>query len=370
VIRRIIKRGLIGLVVSLLIAASSLLTWRAVRQQQAAAAIRIPLPAGIDLLEKVKLGGVEPVDYGRGHDRAQPLLLFLHGGPGLPEMPFAHVNAELEKHFVVVEWDQRGAGKSFSSRIPPETMTIAQFVADAEELVELLSRRFQQEGIFLLGHSSGSVIGALLAARRPELVRAYIGLAPVADLQETERLLYDYATRSATAKADREAQRELAAIGPPPFTNAKQLQISQMWVNHFATAEFGKARPNRLTLAVFSPRTSLLDYWRTVRGAKFSFDHLWRELFAVNLFEQVKRLEMPVYFLLGRQDRVVTGEVAERYFQRLQAPQGKQLLWFEKSGHWPQLEEPEKFHRVLVDHILKANPLPERNRQQAMHRLN
>lgn len=199
------------------------------------------------------------------------------------------------------------------------------------------------------------MIGALLAAKRPELFRAYIGLGQVADLQETERLLYEYATRSATAKANREAQSELAAIGPPPFADAKQLQISQMWVNHFATKEFGEARPSRLMLAFFSPRTSMLDYWRTIRGAKFSFDHLWRELFATNLFQQVPRLEMPVYFLLGRQDRIVTSEVAERYFQALDAPRGKQLFWFEESGHWPQLEEPEKFRSVLVNHVLKEN---------------
>ena len=337
-------------------AAAALLAWRAVRQQQIRSATAIESPAGIDSVEKVHLGGVDQWIHIRGHDRANPLLLMLHGGPGIPEMPFAHVNAELEKHFTVVEWDQRGAGKSFSSDVPPESMTVGQITADAQELIALLRQRFGQERIFLMGHSTGTIIGALVAARQPEAIRAYVGVSQVADLQATQAILYDFATRAATEQKNEEALRELREIGPPPFDDLSELQTSQKWVNTFAPDEFGAIEAARLKLLFFSPAASLPDLWRTVRGAKFSFDNLWREFFAMNVFREVPSLATPVYFLEGRHDHVVTAEVAARYFDVLDAPRGKQLIWFEQSAHWPQLDEPEKFRRVMVEQVLAENP--------------
>ena len=109
-----------------------------------------------------------------------------------------------------------------------------------------------------------------------------------------------------------------------------------------------------MRLTFFSPEYTLADLVRLVRGAKFSFDHLWREVFAVDLFQQVPRLEVPVYFMEGRRDHVVTSEVAEDYFRALDAPKGKELLWFEKSAHWPQLDEPEKFRQLMIERVLKT----------------
>lgn len=355
-VRRILSRAALASVCLLLFALIALLVTRAVRQHQISAATRVPVPPGIDSLEKLKLGGVAQWIQIRGHDRTLPLLLMLHGGPGLPEMPYSYVNAELEKHFIVVQWDQRGAGKSFRPNIPEESMRVDRFVSDARELTGLLCRRFDQKQIFIAGHSSGSVIGALLAARHPELVRAYIGVSQVANLQESQTFLYQFATRSAQAKGNSEASRELEQIGPPPFATAKQLRVSQKWVNAFAPDRFAALSLERVQLALASPAYTLPDLLRFVSGAKSSFDRLWRELFAVDLFKQVPRIDVPVYFFQGRHDRVATGEIAEKYFRALDAPRGKHLIWFDGSGHWPQLEEPEKFRREMIDHVLGNNP--------------
>lgn len=354
--RRLVIRCLLIAMAFIACAAGSLLLWRTVRQHQVRAAIAIDPSSGIDSLEKVRLGGVEQWIQIRGHDRANPLLLVLHGGPGVPEMPFEFVNAELETRFTVVQWDQRGAGKSFSGNIPPASMTIDQLVADTDELIDLLRRRFRQERIFLMGHSTGTIIGVIATARRPEAIRAYIGISQVADLHATETILYDFAMRSANEKNDRAALRELGEIGPPPFATAHQLQISQKWVNKFAPDRFGAIAVERLKLLFLSPVCTLGDLWRMGRGAKFSFDHLWREFFSVDLFRQVPRLDVPVYFFEGRDDHVVTAEVASRYFAGLDAPRGKRFVWFEHSAHWPQLDEPEKFRRVMIEQVLAENP--------------
>ncbi|HSH39663.1 MAG TPA: alpha/beta hydrolase [Chthoniobacterales bacterium] len=352
---KILKRGALTIVGVLLLVIVALLVMRAVRQNQISRAIAIPSPPGIDSLEQVQLGGVTQWIHIRGHNRANPLLLMLHGGPGIPEMPFAYVNAELERHLTIVEWDQRGAGKSFSPGIPPESMTIGQIVRDARELIALLRTRFAQERIFIMGHSTGTVIGAIIAQQHPDVVRALIGISQVADMRESERLLYDFAMDSASKENNGEALRELREVGPPPFESAKHLQTSQKWVNEFAPDRFGAIARERLELLFFSPACSLRDLWRMVRGAKFSFDHLWRELFSTNLFQLVPRMEVPVYFLEGRNDHVVTAAVAERYFDALEAPRGKRFIWFEHSAHWPQLDEPEKFRRVMVEQVLAEN---------------
>ncbi len=354
-ILKFLKRGSIALAAALLLALSFLLLWRSWRQHEIRDAIAIHSPSGIHTLEKVQLGGLGQWIQIRGRDRANPVLLMLHGGPGIPELPFAYVNAKLEQHFTIVEWDQRGAGKSFSPDIPPDSMTLPQLLRDAAQLMELLRVRFGQERIFIVGHSTGTVIGVLLAQQHPEFVRAYIGISQVADLHATEQLLYDFAMDAALESKDEEATRELRQIGPPPFANVKQLQISQKWVNVFAPDRFAAMAPARLELLAFSPFCTLPDLWRMVRGAKFSFEHLWRQFFAVDLFEQVPRLDVPVYFLEGRNDHVVTATVAAKYFEKLEAPRGKRLVWFEHSAHWPQLDEPEKFRRVMIEQVLAEN---------------
>ena len=114
------------------------------------------------------LGGHAQEVLVRGADARNPVLLILHGGPGFAEMPlFTTYNADLEQHFLVVHWDQRGAGRSYAADIPPESMTLRQFVADALELINWLTVRFTQEKVYLVGHSWGSLLGATLAAECP-----------------------------------------------------------------------------------------------------------------------------------------------------------------------------------------------------------
>ncbi len=354
-LRKLSKYAGAGLLVLVLAGALGLLLFRGSVQRRTDEQRRIASPPGIDLLEKVRLGGLDQSIRIRGQDAQFPLLLFIDGGPGVPEMPFASANSALEKHFIVVHWDQRGAGKSFDPSILPASMNVGQLVSDAEELVNWLRPRFGQEQIFVAAHSTGSVIGMLLAQRQPQLFRAYVGISQVANLQMTESFLYDFAMRAAEEKGNEKAQKELREIGAPPFAAEKQLEVSQKWVNHFAPDKFAALSFSRLRLAFFSPDYNLRDLLRVVRGAKFSFDHLWRELFAVDLFKQVPQVDVPVYFLEGRLDRVVTGEIAEQYFDALQAPRGKQIIWFEHSGHWPQLDEPEKFQKVMVERVLGQN---------------
>jgi len=357
---RILKRVLVGagaLVLGVTIIGAVL---RLVAQHRVAERIRVPSPKGIASIEKVRLGGVDQSIQIRGHDRTKPILLFLHGGPGFPQMPFSHLNAELEKHFVVVQWDQRGAGKSYASAIPDESMQLDQFVADAHELTTLLLQRFDSEKCYLVAHSWGSLIGALIVARYPELFHAYVGIGQVAGLPETQQVRYDFALDHAREENNTDAVAELTRIGRPPHSDFDRCKIMEKWVNHYAAEEHRSFPPTRLArLAFASPAYSWIDLAKIPLGFRYSFSQLWREIFyETNLFEEVPRIEVPVYFFIGRHDWVVTADVAQRYFAELEAPRGKQLIWFEESAHWPHFAEPEKYREMLVGKVLAETAPP------------
>ncbi|MFN2507901.1 MAG: alpha/beta fold hydrolase [Chthoniobacterales bacterium] len=359
-LRKMLKAIAIGAGVLVLIAIATLVVFRIIAQRGVAGRIRISSPGGIASLEKVRLGGVDQWIQIRGHDRTKPILLFLHGGPGFPQMPFSHLNAELEQHFVVVQWDQRGAGKSYSWSIPDESMRVDQFVADTRELTVLLLQRFKAEKCYLVAHSWGSLVGALTVARYPELFHAYVGIGQVAGLPETQQVRYQFALDSARKDNNTAAVAELTRIGRPPHSDFDHCKIMEKWVNHYAAEEHRSYPPSRFArLAFGSPAYSWVDLAKIPLGFRYSFSHLWREIFyETNVFEKVPRIEVPVYFFIGRYDWVVSADVAERYFNALDAPRRKQLIWFERSAHWPHFAEPEKYREMLVGKVLAETAPP------------
>jgi pimeloyl-ACP methyl ester carboxylesterase len=152
-------------------------------------------------LEKINLGRQEQWILIRGMDITKPVILFLHGGPGTSNMCLLRkYTDELEKHFIVVTWDQRGAGKSYQAINPHSSMTIDRLVLDTGELTQLLCHRFNQQKIFLVGHSWGSLIGILSIQKYPDLYHAYIGIGQIVNMQENEQISYDWTLAQANTK--------------------------------------------------------------------------------------------------------------------------------------------------------------------------
>ena len=321
-------------------------------QWEAAQRIKITSAEGIDSLEKIKLGGVDQWILIRGWKRSDPVLLLVHGGPGFPSMPFAHATAKLEKHFLVVRWDQRGAGKSYSPTVPDSSMNMKQFVADTLELTDLLRQRFNQSRIMIGAHSWGSMIAALAVQQAPERYSAYFAVSQAANAPESERLMHRWALRRATDEGNEKALSQLRSLGPPPYERFADYYMMTDWIAHFSAHEHQPVtRWQFVRLALESPFYSWEDLIRIPLGAKFSFSNLWREAFyGIDLLKQAPRLDVPVFFFVGRHDHTATasGAMAERYFGALDAPRGKRLIWFENSGHWPHLEEPDHFQDELL----------------------
>jgi pimeloyl-ACP methyl ester carboxylesterase len=308
-------------------------------------------------LEKVNLGGQEQWILIRGMDITKPVILFLHGGPGTANMCLLRkYTDELEKHFIVVTWDQRGAGKSYQAINPHSAMTIDRFVLDTGELTKLLCHRFNQQKIFLVGHSWGSLIGILSIQKYPDLYHAYIGIGQIVNMQENEQISYDWTLAQATKAKDKRAIRTLTEIGNPPYTGdgQKKLMIQRRLLGKYGGELYDSSNgafPLVFSSLISATEYTLLDKVNFFRGIFASNSLLWQELLTINLNKQMLSFDVPIYFALGRHDYEVPSILAEQYFKIIEAPK-KEIIWFENSAHLANIEEGEKFNDLLINNIL------------------
>ena len=170
-------------------------------------------------LEKISIGGVDQWILIRGENVNNPILFKLHGGPGQAEMATVNYNHDLEKHFIVVEWDQRGAGKSYESINPKSAMTLNQLVEDTREISEYLLKRFNQNKLILVGHSWGSILGIMAVQKYPQLFKAFVSTGQIVNMAEGVKISYKHLIGIAKSENNDQALTELTAIGEPPFNN-------------------------------------------------------------------------------------------------------------------------------------------------------
>ena len=308
------------------------------------------VPGSIAETRSLRLGGLEQWVMIRGESLRNPPLLYLSGGPGMTETQlFRHFNGPLERHFTAVYWDQRGSGKSYHRDIPASSMTVAQFLEDLDELVETVCRGLGKKEVVLYGHSWGSALGVLYAARFPQKVAAYVASGQIGDALAGESASYAYALARAEQLGDRRSLQKLRAIGPPPYS-VKDLWTERTTVQRLEGQLRAKALWDTLRVMAGGPEGSLLDLPSVWRGWRWSLEVMWPEVSRLELTKRVTALQMPVFFFLGRKDRWVPPETSVAYFEALTAP-SKELLWFERSGHLPFADEPDKFNAAMVERV-------------------
>jgi pimeloyl-ACP methyl ester carboxylesterase len=331
------------------------------------------IPAGgISTIETVNLGGLDHSVLIQAENPNNPVLLFLHGGPGMPmpgvscrgrDFTGAMATKELVKHFVLVYYDQRGTGKSFSSRIDQATMRVEQFISDAEEMVHYLTQRFQQDKIYLVGHSWGTILGLALAARIPNKLHSYVGLSQIVNWTKNDMLCREWIIEEATRWGDSKAILELESVGLPPYTESmKQWGVLRKWMFKYKSMIYTSDDVKHpgfhevLYIMMKSPDYSLMDIINTFyRGFFKTFTKSMIEDFAqINFIKSAPRLEIPVHFIHGRKDVHVFGSLVEEYFNVLDAPRGKQLQYVEKSSHIFHPEDGKIIEQFLIDMAHKA----------------
>jgi proline iminopeptidase len=316
---------------------------------------------GIDELRAVPIGGIQQWLSIRGRDRRNPILLFIHGGPASPEMATSWIYQDgWEDYFTVVQWDQRGTGKTFTANDPTvvgPTISVERIESDAEEVVQYLRTTYHQRKIFVLGHSWGTILGLELAKHHPEWLYAYIGMGQVISVQENERLNYAFALKAAEAAGNQQALTQLRSIAPYPEADGSlpipKVIVSRNWATYFGGFARGHQNQDYLANAKrWSPDYSDADLASAGPSQALSFPHLAPELKSVDL-TKITELHCPVVLFLGKYDENVPSTAAAQWFEHLKAP-SKRLVWFENSAHMMYLEEPG---RVLVHLVEDVRPL-------------
>ncbi|HEX2781641.1 MAG TPA: alpha/beta hydrolase [Gemmatimonadaceae bacterium] len=321
-----------------------------------------PVVGSIASLEAVTLGGSRQWITIRGRDARKPVLLFLAGGPGGSELTFArNVLGGLEEHFIVVNWDQPGAGKSFGA-VPRSALTLGRFVADGHELTLLLRERFHQEKIYLLGAGWGTVPGTLLVQRWPELFHAYIGAGQRTSVHEDDVAGYGRALAIAAEHGDAALVKKLRRNGPPPYSgwsvalkNLDYRNVLNAYAREHARGEL--TGHDLVADAITGTEYGLADRVNWFRGLWRGFTTVYPQLDTLDFARQARTLGVPVYFLQGRYDLVEMGSLLERWYRVLDAPH-KEIIWFENSGHTPHAWEPTKVVDVLASRVLPETVAP------------
>ena len=318
---------------------------------------RIVSPRGIQQQLYVPIGGIRQWISIRGQDLRNPILLILHGGPGSPEMPAAWTfQPPWEDYFTVVEWDQRGTGKTYEANTPAQMapgMSVAGMTHDAADLVRYLRKRFHKKKIFILGHSWGTVLGVMLAQRHPNWFYAYIGVGQIVNMRRGEEVGYAWTLRQAQEHHNAEAIRELKAIAPYPgkILTIRKVSVRSKWEMYYGGLAYGRhnfewdSRTWRL-----SPDYNSSDLRAIRAGSQFSLKYLLQPLLTVN-FDHVTRFGCPVIEFVGAHDYTTPSSLLIQWFKRLHAP-SKRLVIFSGSAHMIFEEQPGRFLVHLVDDAL------------------
>ncbi|MEG1678856.1 MAG: alpha/beta fold hydrolase, partial [Stenotrophomonas sp.] len=240
---------------------------------------KVVVPGGIERLEKVRIGGIDQWVSIRGNNPDNPVLLMLHGGPGWVSMPTSwYFQRGWEEYFTVVQWDQRGAGKTYTendpARIAP-TMTRAQMIEDAEQLVGWLRHEFDKDKIFVLGHSWGSYLGMELVRRKPQWLHAYIGMGQMIDAPESERRGWAWALAKARQDGNAEAIADLMSVAPyaqgktaVPVANVMK---QRKWLNYYGGMVYARRNGDAEAAAFkLSPEYTEADMTKVWTAVDFS----------------------------------------------------------------------------------------------------
>lgn len=306
----------------------------------------------IDLREYVPINGIEQFLYHLGTKEQNPVLLFLHGGPGSAESLFAHLYAEQwTKIFTLVHWDQRGAGKTLT-RNPDKLPTIELMLQDLGEVIQYLKNKYHKQKIVLLGHSWGSVLGSAFVQKHPEDIAFYIGTGQVINMTENEAVGYRRVRELITQAGDKKSLKKLEAVGVYPgekisFDRAFLKKITRV---RKLQAKYGLSSDAFLPIlneARKSPIFRLSDCSAFLKIYQAN-DGVYPFLCDFDLWKESREYRVPVYYILGGEDWQAPYTIAEKYFEEIAAPR-KKCYVIPDARHLAMVDQPELFFQALAD---------------------
>jgi pimeloyl-ACP methyl ester carboxylesterase len=311
----------------------------------------ITAPNGIDESRYVEIGGIEQWITIRGEDRNNPVLLLLHGGPGDATNPWGYAGfRSWLKTFTVVQWDQRGAGRTLGKNgaSSASTLTIDRMTRDGIELAEVLRKFLQKDKIVLVGHSWGSTLGVFMAKARPDLFWAFVGTGQVADPQRNYAVAYDELLKKAENLGEQRAVQDLKSVGPPPYSDGRGYAIQRRWANLFEGADFFIS--SMLGRAFGAPGYSLRDIMDWTQGQNLSAERLIPEMVALDSKTLGGEFALPVFVIQGAEDYTTPTSLARSFVNSIRAPR-KGFVTIEGGGHFAVFMKSDVFLKELATRV-------------------
>ena len=305
-------------------------------------------------LTTVDINGHELAMMIRGHSLENPVLLFLAGGPGGSEMGAMRNHLpELEEHFTVVTWDQRGSGKSYPELDPTDTITLDGYVDDTIAVTNYLRDRFDQDDIYLLGQSWGTTLGVLAVQEQPELYRAFIGTGQMVSQRETDRIFYQDTLDWAQADGNDGLVEELEAIGPPPYE--EMFPYETALANEHEVYPYDNS-PNSEGQGGFSENLiveeyTLVDQIHALGAFIDTFAALYPQLQEIDFRQTATDFQIPMFFVQGANEAGGRADLFNEWYPTVNAPT-KDLAVLDTSGHRPLWEQPDEFVDYMVTTVL------------------
>ncbi|MGO1001983.1 alpha/beta fold hydrolase [Lysobacter sp. CA196] len=318
---------------------------------------RIVAPNGVQEAYAVRIGGIDQWINVRGQDKDNPILLFAHGGPASPLIPTMwQFQRPIEEFFTVVNWDQRGAGKTFASQDPKAyagTLQVARYADDAIEIAEYVRKRYGKRKVVLAGHSWGTIVAMTAALKRPDLFYAYLGIGQAINVRENERISFDYGLQQAKAHGNTEAVKEMEAIAPYPGDQPitrERIIAARKWSQYYGGMTAYRDESLFFYRApLLSPEYDDCDRAAVDKGNEFSLGRVLPEFVTID-FSKIREFPIPVVMFMGRHDYTTPSQPTADWLAQVKAPY-KRGVWFERSSHMIQWEEPGKVLASLLEYV-------------------
>lgn len=300
----------------------------------------------ISVLKQVEINGTGHEIMIRGNDKDNPVILFVHGGPGSSEIPYAAKYQNLlENRFTVVNYDQRGTGKSYHFFEDYSNLSSDLLINDLIAITDYITKSLRKDKVILIGHSYGTYIAIQAAHRAPEKYEAYVGIGQMGDIVESEIDSFNYVINQARQAGNTDDVQQLQKV-------AEAIQNGAAFTPRNYVEKYGGASrlidnpDSNMMGVILSSEYNLLDIIRYNYGLAYSQNMLLDEVFQNPLPTLVTKLDVPFFFIMGKYDFMTSSDAAKKYFDRIEADQ-KEFITYEKSAHYPQFEEKERFYEWI-----------------------
>jgi pimeloyl-ACP methyl ester carboxylesterase len=357
VVRWVLK-ALLALVVLLAVVVATGLLYREWRQYGAERTMTIAAANGIDETTFLRVGNTRQWLSIRGQDRRNPVLLVVHGGPGASLGAMAPSFVPWERDYVVVQWDQPGAGRTFGAagRLFDSRLTIESIAADGNRIAEFLRGHLRQDRIVLVGWSWGSALGLHMIKARPDLFAAYVGTGQVVSMKEGEALAYAQVLAKARQRADADAVAELEGIGPPPYEAMRELGVQRKWASAY---EAYGSNLSMLVDTLLAPRSSLTDTYDFASGLIQSQTHFFGSamngpMTTFDIRQLGNSFEVPIFVVQGTADDYTPAALSRAYVNGLSAPD-KEFVPIAGAGHFAVVSRPEEFLTAMNTRLRRVS---------------